>query len=782
MRYFSLCLITLTLLTAATKEAAAQSDSGLSYLEAANRFGDLAAAVENRLARGEVANSTLLGPLCIAYANLKRYAALFECTDKLDARVRGGDTRIKSDYLGGGNSSDATALPGLLRAQAFLELGDYGRSIDEGRRALAIAPTSRGWLEDTYWPPVRFQLTLMTNIAIAAALSRKEDLAKEYREKLENFSVGIMGSAIWKPMHSNSLARVYLANGLYDKVVEQLAGGGGLRALVLGLASAFVTDRGDSLATMVELPKYFMLAKAQFETGKMAEAKDTFGKLLDNKRLPEIGEIHWLSLYERGRISAAEGDASGAIDYWRKAVEVIEEQRASIDTEASKIGFVGDKQAVYAQLIGTLIAQGKSAEAFEYVERSKSRALVDMLASKKDFAAQDSSQALVALAQLDAAGAGVRAQYESQKTDTRVSGVRNLQLARQALQSVSPELTSLVTVTAVPSAELKALIGPDETLVEYYYQGGDMYAFILDRERLLAIRLDVGDLHAQVQGFRAALTNVESSAWEEYSVSLYRRIWRPLQALIRTTNIAVVAHGVLHYLPFAAMRDAEGKFLVDNYSIRFLPSASILKYLRPALQKKEAQLLAIGNPDLDDSALDLRFAEGEAKLVASLFPNSRLLLRKEASESTFKKIAGLYSRLHFASHGKFQTDEPLKSGLYLAKDADNDGVLTASELYSMHMDADLVTLSACETGLGKIANGDDVIGLTRGFLYAGSRSIVASLWSVDDKATAALMGLFYGNLVSLNKREALRQAQIKTRETFSHPFYWSPFQLTGRAD
>jgi CHAT domain-containing protein len=142
----------------------------------------------------------------------------------------------------------------------------------------------------------------------------------------------------------------------------------------------------------------------------------------------------------------------------------------------------------------------------------------------------------------------------------------------------------------------------------------------------------------------------------------------------------------------------------------------------------------------------------------------------------------VFSRLHFASHGKFRSDEPLGSGLLLAKDADNDGLLTVGELYSMQLDADLVTLSACETGLGKVANGDDVVGLTRGFLFAGSRSIVASLWSVDDRATATLMKAFYDNLATHPKREALRRAQASARQEFPHPFFWAAFQLTGRGD
>jgi CHAT domain-containing protein len=169
-------------------------------------------------------------------------------------------------------------------------------------------------------------------------------------------------------------------------------------------------------------------------------------------------------------------------------------------------------------------------------------------------------------------------------------------------------------------------------------------------------------------------------------------------------------------------------------------------------------------------------------MVAGLYADSRLFVRLEASETAFRSGARDYARIHFATHGKFRADSPLDSGLYLAKDAANDGVLRVAELYAMELDADLVTLSACETALGSIGSGDDVVGLTRGFLYAGTRSIVSSLWSVDDKATAELMRAFYGSLAADGKRQALRQAQLKTRESFPHPFFWAAFQLVGRPD
>ena len=124
---------------------------------------------------------------------------------------------------------------------------------------------------------------------------------------------------------------------------------------------------------------------------------------------------------------------------------------------------------------------------------------------------------------------------------------------------------------------------------------------------------------------------------------------------------------------------------------------------------------------------------------------------------------------------------PLQSALLLAPDAQYNGMLSVNKIYSLNLDADLVTLSACETGLSKIANGDDLVGLTRGFLYAGSSSIVASLWKVDDLATAQLMTRFYKEMDKTNKREALRKAQLETKKKYPHPYYWASFQLTGNA-
>lgn len=240
-------------------------------------------------------------------------------------------------------------------------------------------------------------------------------------------------------------------------------------------------------------------------------------------------------------------------------------------------------------------------------------------------------------------------------------------------------------------------------------------------------------------------------------------------------------HGVLHYLPFGALR-SDQSFLIDDYSIRVEPSAGVLDLIKGRENKTPAGALVLGNPDLGKPEFNLNYAQEEALAIAKLMPDAKVLLRGDATRSFVMSQGDRYSLIHFATHGTFDPAAPLNSALLLAPDKDSDGRLTVGDLYTLRLDANLVTLSACETALGKVANGDDVVGLTRGFLYAGARSIVASLWTVDDRATADLMTTFYGNLATLSRLEALRQAQVKVRERFPHPFYWAAFQLTGRSE
>ena len=164
-------------------------------------------------------------------------------------------------------------------------------------------------------------------------------------------------------------------------------------------------------------------------------------------------------------------------------------------------------------------------------------------------------------------------------------------------------------------------------------------------------------------------------------------------------------------------------------------------------------------------------------------PDTDVLLRKNASETLLKASAGSYRYLHIASHGIFNADDPMASALLLSESDQDDGLLSVAELFDLRLNADLVTLSACETALGEVTGGDDVIGFTRGFLYAGAESIVSSLWKVSDAATNQLMQAFYEGLPEQGKSAALRQAQLALKGGFhDHPYYWAAFQLTGEYD
>ena len=759
--------------------AAGRAQESLTSLEIAGRYAELQGAAEARVAGQPDPTVSILAPLCVAYSKLKRYAKLFLCLDALDGRVAAGDVEIETDRLFVSNS-DAGPIAATLRAQARLEMGDYGAAVTEAQTALSQI---RDHMSAGLWPPTKYRLLNLGVISTAHAMAGDRDLALKNLKELENFSYPFIGNAAWRPMKAYAVARTYMALGDYASALPYVVKDDWFPWIndpTWGLKA------GDSADVFLLLPKLVMRGTCLLETGDIPNAQHALELALRHPRMREFGELYWLALYQAGRLAEKQEDSNRAIDLYRQAVDIIEQQRASINTEASKIGFIGDKQDVYGRLIAALIAQGQVVEAFEYVERSKSRALVDMLAAKKgDFAITGANpeRTKQVLAQLDAADLAAHALDQEPRAEAfAASSTRNLALIHAQIRQAAPDLAALVTVSAVSSDELKTLVGAEETLVEYYGLGKNLYAFVLDRQNLQVVKLDADGLERRVWDLRTAIQQVGGDAWRAPAQELYVELWQPVASRINTARVILVPHGVLHYLPFAALVAPDGSYLADQYALRFLPSASVLKFLRPPSSSGQAPLLVLGDPDLGDPRYDLHFANEEAKAVASIFPGSRVLVRKEASKSNFHMAAGAFTRIHFATHGEFNADRPLASGLHLANDRGGDDMLTVGELYSMSLNADLVTLSACETGLGKVANGDDVVGLTRGFLFAGARSIVASLWSVDDRATAMLMEIFYRNLVIMDKEEALRQAQITIRKNFPQPFFWAAFQLTGRGN
>ncbi|MDZ7376358.1 MAG: CHAT domain-containing protein, partial [candidate division KSB1 bacterium] len=253
------------------------------------------------------------------------------------------------------------------------------------------------------------------------------------------------------------------------------------------------------------------------------------------------------------------------------------------------------------------------------------------------------------------------------------------------------------------------------------------------------------------------------------------------------THLVIVPHGALHYLPFAALIDQQERYLIDRYSLSLSPSASLLKICldkgEPFASDRAWQpsILAFGNPDLNDPRLELPFSEKEIESVSLFYPDVAAYLYQQATETKFKQTCRLSNIILLSCHGEFDPSNPLFYCLRIPPDALNDGRLTAHEIFQLELNAYLVTMSACETGLATISAGDEIIGLSRSFIYAGSASLLSSLWKVDDLATAVLIKRFFRYLKEGEpKAKALQKAIELVRNQINvHPVYWAAFNLTG---
>ncbi len=737
-------------------------------LAASGRYDQLEQVLEAQLRKGPL-DTRDRHALCYAYSKTKRYARLMACLDQLALNLKRGDTPTRLFAL-----DDATPALGLMRSEAQLELGQYA----------AAAATARGtadWLAADDSSDLDMVFNAIAAEAVALTLAGERERARALTTRLAGLGTGPMNA--YGSAKAMALARARMALGDYAGVLaafdsdKMFAVNVFLDRLVSG---GFLT--GVNNWVWAELPRAFMLNKALLETGRAAEAKAGFERLLGLKQVAENGEIYWLLLNERGRIAEREQDRAAALNWYRRAIDVVEQQRASINTESSKIGFVGDKQALYGRAIACALALGQTERAYDYMERAKSRALVDLLAGKGAgiALAAHSADGSAMLAGLEQAAEAALAQLPLNMASAGGAEIRGaLQNQARALQKHDPALASLVTVGALSLPDVRRHLRADEVLIEFYVHGDALVVVGVGPGSLVSATIDAAPLEREVRALRAAIEGRKSDT-QALAQALYTRLLGPVQQLIAGRNLVIVPHGSLHYLPFAALHNGKS-YLAAAHNMRYLPSASVQQYLRPHASKAAASTLVLGNPDLRNPRLDLPSAETEAKMIAALLPDSKILTRLAASETTFKHIAGNYRTLHVAAHGEFLGDTPLQSRLALAADAGNDGSLTVSEVYGLRLNADLVTLSACETGLTRSMSGDDLIGMTRGFLYAGSSNIVASLWEVDDVATGELMKQFYRNLAAGQpKKEALRQAQLSMWARFPHPYFWAAFYLTGQ--
>jgi CHAT domain-containing protein len=252
--------------------------------------------------------------------------------------------------------------------------------------------------------------------------------------------------------------------------------------------------------------------------------------------------------------------------------------------------------------------------------------------------------------------------------------------------------------------------------------------------------------------------------------SLHEALIEPLLSDLRTPRLTIVPHGLLHFLPFHAFYDGQ-HYLIDRFEVSYAPSASVLRYCSENTDVANASPLIVGVADELAPMVD-----HEVQALGEMFGDSRVISGTEATRVAFQEAARKASFVHIATHANFRQDNPMFSSFKLA-----DGYVTALDLFSMTCQTNMVALSGCQSGLAEVSGGDDLLGLVRGFLYAGARSLLLSLWSVNDQTTALLMGEFYKEWVGGgNRAKALQTAMLTLRKTHPHPFHWAPFILVGK--
>jgi CHAT domain-containing protein len=364
-----------------------------------------------------------------------------------------------------------------------------------------------------------------------------------------------------------------------------------------------------------------------------------------------------------------------------------------------------------------------------------------------------------------------------------------------------------------------------------YFLGPDSSLCIVAADgamKAIPLRCSAADVARAVSAFRAPMAAPASLATMGFDAAAAREIRRlvfdPVESSLHgATRVIVVPDGALHACPFEALilsgpGDApsdtvhgsfrEAEFLGDRLSFRYLPSADLLVPGRPRPPMTLGDVVAFGGPAAEIGDPDRvrgragdgagpanapRNSDREARAIASLFPNSTVRVGRDATERAFKELSPRFRTVHVATHGLADDAAPLYSFLQLARgeDGGEDGSLHAYEVLDIPLRCDLVTLSACETGLGKLYAGEGVLGLPRAFLYAGARQVVASLWKVDDASSAILMEGFYANRArGLDEAEALAEARRSLKQivaprpggatlSYAHPFFWAPFVLIG---
>jgi CHAT domain-containing protein/Flp pilus assembly protein TadD len=620
---------------------------------------------------------------------------------------------------------------------------------------------------------------------------------------------------------AEALSRIGNVYGLMGKYAEALA------QYEAGLK--IMQEIGDKSVEAIVL---YNIGNVYRLTGKYDEALAQYGKGV--KAAESVGDLDTaFKLYwHTGVIYRARKQWQQAIDAYRKSIQRIELTRSQTQEHFLQISFFRQYTAPYYGLAECLLELGSGDnEAFAASERAKARTLVDLMAGGKIsllevVSDQDRQRERELNAKLIAATAQFNNAQSRPEPDQRQIGTLEQQLNqargqydefRRTLFLRYPELRTKraefepVTLTQLNQTlfarepnlcVLSYLISEDKTLLFVITAGKNVnspanlaiYTLKTDDGRELARE----ELNRKLEEYRRLISR-DAGIYKPMGRELYRILLGPAEKeLIGKRQVVIVPDGLLNTLPFQTLLDKQDRHFIEKHTTSYAPSVTALVEMTKLADQRKGKnisllpMFAMGRRTFEDYPKyrnsELQRAEEQVIAIAKLF-GVKPFIQAEATETMAKSEMGKARYVHLATHGYLNGLAPMYSALMLARSADDDGLLYARELMDMQLQAEMVVLSACDTGLGQPMSGEGLLGLTWSLFVAGTPSSVVTQWSVREDSMNILMMEFYKQLrskgsngqLSISKAEALRKAQLSLmkKADYTHPYHWAPAVLVG---
>lgn len=507
-----------------------------------------------------------------------------------------------------------------------------------------------------------------------------------------------------------------------------------------------------------------------------------------------------------GEILEAKGENEKALEAYKEAVKLVEGIRATAASEAA-FADVKSNYRPYERIVRALIKLNRADEAFDYLNRAKSKKLQDSLRLSSVKSGDKTMQALLGRAsgletKLQATNAQLQAEQAKPEADRDKGKIENLKQVvastqgefRKVVEQIktsNPNYEKFMTVNPKALKETQRSIPAGVMLVQYAPLGEQLYVFLVSKEnvKIVIAPAKPEELWKRIKTVRKQITSGESGApLTKNLTALYDLLIAPIESELEPIKVvAFIPNQLLFYLPMQALArkqpDGLTRYLIEDKQIVYLTAADVMKVVQPPDEEKSREgMVAFGNP----TGANLPAAESEVKAIAEVFPSTEVLSGGEVTKVALNSEQRLNKKIvHFATHGILNATTPAESYIQLAATPGAEQQhLTVGEVWDLPFQkVTLVTLSACESALGdKEPDGGEITTLAEAFSSAGATTVLASLWSVGDESTKELMVEFYRQLAAgQSKAEALQSAEVKLLKSqkFARPLYWAPFVLMG---